>query len=582
MNPTGDNIVEDNKFKFLDSTFAGGMRRNVAPSQLTEGEYALCINARSRYGTIRPIKFPKNLSTELPSGRFQGIYGLSSILLVFKDGKLYARDYAAAINAFSLDPDFSLDQNVDTIYAQAVPASWLNIQRKASDDTNQQEPVLLQSPIAGTPQALVCQDGVSRPRLVFSVGSSRPAKDINEWNDSEITTEDKREYVPIGKQMLYYDNILYIVSPDGKEIYRSVTGRPLDFVVAIDSNGKKLPLLTSGKPEASRLSYAVDYNAITCIRDVGVPMSNDTQNRPGFFVGTLYNSWIVYPDYTLTLFGEPTFGKIPLFPSGPLNQESLTPLLGDTAFISESNITTFNSVNVLSSEGKNAPFFDDIYRLFDGVVQDITAAITFDNYGYLAVKTVYGYGVLVYDTQREKFVALDMYPEVTEAIKQFAEVKVAGIRRLFFITNTKIFEAFAGTETAIVSLYTREWKAEDSETDLIPRRIRVTLRDIEEAGDLTLTPFVAGLRGETQTQSVIANITPPSIPLTLPFGAGTTKTEEDKTFVLELPDKGKTLGLFITMNFQADLVSIESVAEGETRAVGDEEAGKIFDELKPV
>lgn len=583
MNPAGDNIEEKSRLKFLTNNFDGGMRRNVAPSKLSDNEYALLINGRSRYGTVKPIKLPLNLTDQMPAGLMQGIYGIDTILVVFKDGKLFARDYSQAISAFNFDHDFQMDQLADRIYAQPVPASWFNIQRIATDDNDNSKPVLFQSPTAGTPQCLVCQDGSSRPRLVFSVGNSRVAKDFNEWRNSEdedtLLQEDSREYVPVGRQMIYYDNILYIVSPDGTEIYRSVTGRPLDFVVAIDSNGDKLSPLTSGKPEASRLSYAVDFNPITCIKDIATPMVNDGNNKPGFFAGTLKGSWIVYPDYTSPLFGEPTFGKYPVFPTGPLNQESITPLLGDNAIISESYITTFNSVQVLAAEGKNAPFYDEVYKLFEGVVQDITAAITSDNYGFLAVKTVYGYGILIYDTQREKFVSLDIYPEVSGAIKMFTEIKVAGVRRLFFITNSQLFEAFAGN-TAVCSLYCREFEGDDTEMQMLPRRVRVTLRDIEEDGVLTLTTFVDGKRGDTQQQNITANIPAPVIPLALPFGTGAAKNTVNKTFTLDISDKGHTVGVFITMNFIADLVEIEPVTESEVRAVDDTEAGLIFAENK--
>ncbi len=580
MKQTGDNIAEEAKFKFLISNFDGGMRRNVAPSKLSDSEYALLINGRSRYGTIRPIKLPLNLSNQMPSGLFQGLYGIDSILVVFKDGKLYARDYSAPVNAFAQDFDFQMSQLADRIYAEAVPASWMNIQRKASIDTDASAPVLFQSPVNGTPQALVCQDGESRPRLVFSVGSSRVANDINDWENTEDLETDTREYVPVGKQMLFYDNILYIVSPEGKEIYRSVTGRPLDFVVAIDQNGDKLPNLTSGKPEASRMSYAVDFNPISCIRSFPTPMINDTTAKPPFFVGTLKNSWAVYPDYNFTLFKEPTFSKIPMFNTGPLNQFSLTDLLGDTAFVSDSGLTTFNSIATLANEGKNAPFFDDIFKLFEGIVQDVTATITSDNFGLFAVKTIYGYGVLVYDTQREKWASLDIYPEVTGPIKQFTEIKVNGRRRLFFITASQIFEMYASTTTATCSLYCREFEDQDIETQLLPRRVRVSLRDIEEDGTITLTPFADGKRGTVQTQAVSASIAPISPPLALPFGVGDTRTTVTKTFTIEEAEKGRTIGVFITMNFIGDITEVLPVAEGETRDVSDAEAGDIYDEAK--
>jgi hypothetical protein len=580
MKQTGENIAEDEKYTFLTRDFAGGMRRNVPPSKLDENEYALLVNGRSRYGTIKGIKLPKNLGlTEIPAGKFQGLYGIDSILVVFKDGKLWARDYAQPVNAFNQDPNFQMLSTATRIYSEAVPASWLNIQRKASSATDDKAPVLFNDPVAGTPQALVCQDGESRPRLVFSVGSSRPAHTEDEWKNDELAEEDTREYVPRGLQMLYHDSILYIVSPDGKRLFRSVTGRPLDYIVAIDQDGNKLPKLTSGGEEAERLHYAIDGNPITALRAIPAPQPTDSTLGPPFFVGTLKSSWAVFPDFSEMLFNEPTFTKIPLFPTGPLNQESVNEVLGDTSFIAQHGPSSFQSVQTLANEGINGPFYDSIYKLFEGVVQDITASFTFDNYGLYAVNTVYGYGVLVYDTQRSKFVALDLYPEVVGGIFQFAEIKVAGRRRLFFVTPSQLFEAFAGTETATVQLYCREFENPNIEVQLIPRRYRITLRDIEESGTISLTPFVDGLRGTVQSQAVTANIIASS-PLQVPFGPGDKKTTVVKTFGFELANKGRFVGCLITMNFLADLIDIEPITAGEQREVSDDEAGLSFAENK--
>jgi len=83
-------------------------------------------------------------------------------------------------------------------------------------------------------------------------------------------TEDRREYVPVGKQMLWHDGILYVVSPNGKQIFRSVTGRPLDFMVNITPSGDKDPLEAVGG--ASSVSHSVDFEPITSI------------NRLSFFI----------------------------------------------------------------------------------------------------------------------------------------------------------------------------------------------------------------------------------------------------------------------------------------------------------
>ena len=571
------------KGKFTLNDFSGGMRRNVDPSLLNENEYAVLQNGRNRGGSIATIKGPNDLTGLIPAGIKQGIYGFNNILIVMCSGHAYGRDFSDETAGFNLIPGLLMDEFVDRIYAEIVPASWQNLKRELEDETDVQAGVRLVSEVFGTPAALVVQDGTTRPWLVFTTGNARPAKDFGDWRNDEDAEEDTREYVPIGKQMMYSDaGILYIISPDGTEIYRSVTGRPLDFVIAIDTDGNKLAPLSSGKPEASRLSYRLAYDPITCIRNV--PSAPRVQDEEvGFYVSTKSNSWLVYPTYRQTLFGEPIFTKQTLFPTGALNQFSLTDILGDTGIISESGITSFNSILTASNEGKNLPFHDYIHKLFEGIIQSITCCITSDNYAFFGVQSIYGGGILVYDTLRKQYTSFDVFPEITGYIKQFAEIKVTGQRKLFFITSgDQLFEAFAG-ETSTCKLYTKEFTAPEAEVQLIPRRVRLLFADILETGEVTVTIFVNGKPGTPMTKTVSVGTNPPqTIPIAFPFGTIDAETTKNKTFTIEQPIKGVTIGIQVDFNFAAELQQIELIVDGEEGAATDVEQGEIFNEVKTI
>jgi hypothetical protein len=556
----------------------------VNPANIGDSEYALLINGRNRYGSLSPIKGVTDKTSDFPvdDRYFQGIYAFDSIVIVFALGKAYVRDFATGTN-FQRVPGVYLSETAETIYAEAVPASWMNLQRKLEDGESVTGDMAFYSEIFGTPSAIICQDGSSRPYLIFSVGSARLAKTLSDWNNIELSGVDKREYVPVGKQMFYSsDGILYMVSADGKEIYRSVTGRPLDFVVAVDTNGDKLPALTSGKDEASRLSYKVDFSAITAIKGIGARPRTDTEGE-GFYVSTRKKSWIVYPDFLSTVFGEPTFSNQGLFSTGALNQFSIVDILGDTALITESGITSFNSVQQVAVEGKNAPFHDKIFKLFElngePIIQTVTATINTDNYAFFAVETVYGAGVLVYDTLRKQYTSLDIYPELTGNIKQFAEVKVSGQRFVYLITATQFVEMFTG-ELLQMSAYLKEVEAETVEKELIPRRVRVVLENIEEDGELVVTTFTDSKAGEVMTRNFTFNSVPPTSPLTLPFGDTTIDNVANKTFDITTPCKGDRIGLWIQLTGRADIHKVEIICDTEHKKVSQQDAAEIFAEAK--
>jgi hypothetical protein len=312
--------------------FSGGMLQAVNSARLSNSQYTLLINGRNRYADIRPIKKAKNLTGRLQSGNYQAIFASDPYLFMFVDGVAYVTDltgqsssddvYFQSVNGFS-----AMDRTVDRIYVESVPSSTANHDRKLVDSLDISAGVKLGSSILASPQCLVCQDTINRPRLIFSPSHARTAQDFNDWYRSEdVPSMDQREYIPIGGKMLYTDGILYIVN--GSEIYRSVFGRPLDFVIAVDENGDKLPVQGVDIPEASRLSHRVGYEDITSIQKINTKVYESTL-AGGFFVSTGKFSWVVIPNLLDTLYGEPKFKNIDLFPTGPVNNFSFINIEGD-------------------------------------------------------------------------------------------------------------------------------------------------------------------------------------------------------------------------------------------------------------
>ena len=114
------------------------------------------------------------------------------------------------------------------------------------------------------------QDGINQPWLIqlnelINILTARKLNTYNQWSNVS-SGANSREYVPIGKQMMYLNSILFIVAPNGRSIYRSVSGRPLDFMVNIDVDGKKVPSEIIGG--AASVSFAADFDEITCITPV--------------------------------------------------------------------------------------------------------------------------------------------------------------------------------------------------------------------------------------------------------------------------------------------------------------------------
>lgn len=566
MPDQGDQSAINKKVSFGSSDFRGGMLQSFSASRLDDDQFPLLINGRNRYADIRPVKRPLDLSYTLPRGNYQALFAADPYLIIFVDGNPFIKDltlFDVTIPFNQIHSFNALDPYVSRIYMESVPSSYNNLYRKVLNPDNVSFGVALKSTASSTPQAIVCQDGIHQPRLVFgNGGNNRIAQTFAQWSNDENPVYDKREYVPIGKQMLYKDGVLYIISADGKEFYRSVVGRPLDFVVAIDENGNKLTTLPNNQEEASRLSHRVGYDGIVAINKIS-SAAIDSNLVGGVFVSTENFSWIVVPDYNLTVYGEPTFRNIDLWPNGPMNQFSVVDILGDTAFIDRTGVRSFNAINQLLASGENSIFSKSIDKLFSWsngkqIEQEDPVALVSSNYAYFGVKTRFGFGILVYDMLLEAFCSLDIYSNVTAAIKQIVEVKVNGRLKIFFITwDNKLYEMYGDTVTESCMLYTKEWSIGNARYEQIPENVKLIFNNVREKGEASVTVFT-DQKGTEEKIKEVTKLTEANEDFeSIPFNSKENSTSENLTFTIDDPVRGNNAGVFVEFNFDAELNTVQ-------------------------
>ena len=516
----------------------------VDDSRLTDDEYSFAMNVRNRFGELKPVKRPLAIDAGLTADqRCQGVYTVGDFILIFQSGnakfKHRLADTWITLWDASTESSLRLDESADFVYVQAVPSSYQNLIRSqtyvngASDDVyghlhgfadesqSQGGERLfylnyLAQQVTRTRAAIVVQDGINQPNLILlnsgNLSSAVTVRKCQTYADWENGNADSaiREYVPIGKQMMYFGGKLYVVSSDTDgnftQILHSVTGRPLDFMIPIDKDGDKFgetsgsdstDVTTAGgeftdvpdgydggsaagysiRMGAHMVSYSVSYEPITCI----APLNTDS-----FFIGTSTASYAVTLDYTRTLFGEPTFTKKYLFGASVVNQFSFVDTQGDFAFIDSEGLRSFNAVQQLRNEGRNSAFSLKVAKLFENKLQDVkaSAAITFDNYAFFAVDTVFGHGVLVYDITLQKFVSFDNLTLDDDAtispIVQFTRIDSATAHELYAVTRDgKLIKMWNGIKYAPSHVQTKAFNTGDSRVDQKPLSIRTLFTDVK-------------------------------------------------------------------------------------------------------
>tara|TARA_R100000655_G_scaffold34973_2_gene68001 strand:- start:23216 stop:24973 length:1758 start_codon:yes stop_codon:yes gene_type:complete len=522
---------------YVQTSFSGGMNMSVDDTRLTEDEYKFAHNVRNRFGVLEGVKQAVDISSDI--GAFtsnpptQAIYTLGEFVFLFFDGGCKYRKPNNPDSTWTVLYSSGTMHRYNEIFVQAIPASTKNFLRKSSTTALGNSAVDGSAITLDTTQtvqktvaSIVVQDGVNTPKIIEvsgGVATDRTAKTFSQWKNSTYTS---REYVPVGRQMAFFNNKLFVVSPDGTEIYHSVSGRPLDFVIPVNTSGQKINTdeTIGGAPATS---YTVGYNVITALK----PLNNES-----LFVSTEGGSYAVSFDYQFTVFGEPSFNKQFLFTANSINQKSFIELLGDFAFIDPEGLRSFNAVRQSKNEARNSVFSLKVARLFKDVVQvsNKCAAITFDDYALFACNTIYGHGILVYDILTQQFVSFDQFTDAAGnigPIMEFAKVETNNKRELFAITHgtttssgepvykcVKLYEG-TGYETAYVE--TRAFCTNDTRIEQKPQELRILFNKVQSASSVKaiqrvndeVTPDASA---GTQTKTLAAPAINIDYPVTFP------------------------------------------------------------------
>lgn len=421
--------------EYIQDKFGGGMNLFEEDYALDAAQYGLAFNVRNRTAALSTVSGPIE-DTSAPTGLKQGGYAFDDYVVLFNNGAAYYKNVVTD-GPWTQISGFALSTTAEFIYAEAVPASKFNnkrtLQGNRIDGSSTETNVDVTTTVINTTEAgLVCQDGTNQPFLIKPDATARVLNTYNEWTTTE------REYVPVMTRMKYMNGILFGVDRDGVSILRSVSGRPLDFVVNITTNGDK-------GGNARTTSYNVSYNPITCI---------DKLNSGELFVGTLKSCHPVEFNYDKTIFAEPTFLNRRTFSAGVVNHFSFIDILGDYCFVDIDGIRSYNAVSALQNEGRNGIFSSQIAKAFAGIKQSTTAAVVFDNYSIFAVTTIYGNVLAVYDNTRGIWVCFDNLG-LDEPVKQFFVANQSSSPTLYAITASKVYKLYKSAEELEAQVYLR-------------------------------------------------------------------------------------------------------------------------------
>lgn len=426
---------------YNQNSFAGGMQLSTDDTRLQQDEYKLAFNCRNRTSVLTPV-FSSKQDTAAPAGVKQGIYTFGNYIIVFAAGRAFYRYYTST--GWTQIMGFSMNPSVARYWVEAVPVSITNYKRYVTDVTKIGNGINLDAvsaATAGNLPGLLVQDNVTQPQFIFidSGGAiqCRTTQTYAQWSvdwAAYTVAKDKREYVPIGNVMKYVDGILYIASQDKTKIYRSVSGRPLDFVVNVDVSGQK-------GGDADSTYYSVGVGGISSFW----PMADGS-----LFVAASNANFIVSKNMTpgaQTVFGEYTFIRKFLFNATCLDDRCMIDSLGDTRFIDLTGIRSFNAVLQLNNEGRNSAFSFTLNDALVGIrqVQGLSAAILYDNDELYAINTIFGPAIAVFDSINGKWSGFDINQTGGALVKQFAKIEL-DIQRLYCITeDNKIYTLYSET-----------------------------------------------------------------------------------------------------------------------------------------
>lgn len=436
------------------------------PYDVTYNQYRTASNIRSRFDVCTPIN-QSVVQTDAPAGLKQAIVAFGRYVIIFVAGNAYYKPVNTT--GFTQITGFSMNPLAPRYWTIAVPLNTTNYGRQAitpSSGPSSANTGILQTQTSlsvaaqfGTIPGLLVQDGSSQPVFLYVDSNgyvqSRVTQNYQQWsatyNNSGVLTNDQREYVPVGTFMEFYNGILFIVGTDYTSLYRSVSGRPLDFVVNVNTDG------TAGG-DATTTSYSIGVGGITALR----AMQGDA-----LFVAAGGGTFLVTLNQTPgapTIFGEYTFNRQVLFTSSCISERGIidisgppnspTSSSGDTVFIAAEGLRSFNAVEQQQNEGRNSVFSSTAQSLFTGITQVAPncSAVTYDNYAIFSVLTTSGYALVLYDTINSCYTSVDYSSLSGAAAKQFASITVGALALYAITSDDKVVQLYSGisTEQAII------------------------------------------------------------------------------------------------------------------------------------
>ena len=541
--------------EFNQSSFSGGMNLIVDDTRLPVSvkyklgdnpysvgynQYREAFNIRNRFDVLQSIKNGVR-DTAIPNGLKQEIVTFGNYIIAFISGSAYYRYYTDSgwrqIQGFNMSP------TAPRYWTCVIPVGTTNYVRLANSGTTSAsanpsagvQQAVVSGANAGNNPGLLVQDNINQPQFIFLDSDGNIAVRITQnfiqwqivYTDATNLTVAKtsngdyldfREYVPIGNCMAWNNGVLYIASQDGNSIYRSVSGRPLDFVVNVTnklSTNNKVTIVSYTDPitdrtfnpsypaftqwgggDATTTSYSVGVGGISCLRPV---------SSGGIFVAASNANFIVTQNTSPTaptLFGEYTFIRTFLFNATCLSDRTILDSTGDTKFIDLTGIRSFNAIEQLQNEGRNSQFSAPISPAFAGIVQDAgyTAAILYDNYELYAVDTIFGPAIAVYDTILGCWTSFDTFQTGGKRVKAFAKIELS-IQRLYAITeDDSLYTIYGGTENAL-SLVRLGAVANVPKTSHSVNSIRCVLNNISDDVTVSAIPMTDNRLTEANTQT---------------------------------------------------------------------------------
>lgn len=510
---------------FRQNDFSGGLDAQLDPAKSADNAFPLLINGRIRRNIVSPTN--RHEALDGPDGTYQGLYAAGNYLILFVSGVAYYADITEDPIVFQPVSGWTtMNASAERLYAEIVPANSNFFNREGTADVVTRT---FNGSIAAFSQALFVFDGLNQPQAVLPNGNAVTLNTFAQW------TQDNPEYVPIGTLPAIAGNKLFLVSPDHRRVFHSVTGRPHDFVVNIAADG-------SAGGDAETVATAVSFNDITALKALSTGQ---------VLVSTLQGTFVLDLDFEREIFGEPFLRPVFLFPTGAVNELSTVDILQDTAMITQSGIHAFNAVAQAKRESNNFPLGAKIRGLLVNPQSD-TCATLFDDYAYFAVNTIHGYGALVYDTISQSFQSLDLS---FGRVKQFANTKIAGQERLFFITNdNRIFEAFAADEKNVARIYLGDWTPQTADGTVIVDRIGAVFTNVQSDGNCKLSIF----RDHELHESSIFQCVNPGHSLNLPIPVPFVSSPQtfDPEWALTDVCRGWRVGVMLEWDFDGDLSDV--------------------------